>query len=73
MPPAETVRGENQRIGGDARPATGDERFLRIDPQNIASIRVGEKNGFEREGVLKRDFRTTDGTLLDVLVLGRVK
>jgi ribosomal-protein-serine acetyltransferase len=52
----------------------GMERvFLRIDPQNLASIRVGEKNGFAREGLLKRDFRTTDGTLLDVLVMARVK
>jgi ribosomal-protein-serine acetyltransferase len=52
----------------------GMERvFLRIDPQNTASIRVGEKNGFAKEGLLKRDFRTTDGALLDVLVLARIK
>lgn len=52
----------------------GMERvFLRIDPQNVASIRVAEKNGFEREGLLRHDFRTADGRLLDVLVLARLK
>lgn len=46
--------------------------FLRIDPNNHASIRVAEKNGFEREGLLRRDFRTPDDELLDVIVFGKL-
>ena len=47
--------------------------FLRVDPGNIASIRVAEKNGFQREGVLRQDFRTNDDRLLDVIVFGKLR
>lgn len=47
--------------------------FLRIDPENTASIHVAEKNGFVREGLLRRDFRTNDGRLLDVLYYGKLR
>jgi RimJ/RimL family protein N-acetyltransferase len=42
--------------------------YARISPENIGSIKVVEGCGFEREGMLRRDFRTPDGTLLDVYV-----
>lgn len=44
--------------------------FARIVPDNIASIRVAEKCGFEREGTLRHDFRSGDGKLLDVHYYG---
>lgn len=47
--------------------------FLRVDPGNAASIRVAEKNGFLREGLLRQDFRTNDDRLLDVIVFGKLR
>lgn len=47
--------------------------FLRVDPDNAASIRVAEKNIFEREGLLRQDFRTNDDRLLDVIVFGKLR
>jgi RimJ/RimL family protein N-acetyltransferase len=47
--------------------------FLRVDPSNAASIRVAEKNGFQREGLLRQDFRTNDDRLLDVIVFGKLR
>ncbi len=47
--------------------------FLRIDPDNVASIRVAEKNGFAREGLLRQDFRTSDDRLLDVIHFGKLR
>ncbi len=47
--------------------------FLRVDPGNGASIRVAEKNDFQREGLLRQDFRTNDDRLLDVIVFGKLR
>ena len=47
--------------------------YARIVPDNLGSIRVAEKCGFEREGLLRRDFRTSDGKLLDVFLYGRLR
>lgn len=47
--------------------------FLRVDPGNLASIRVAEKNDFQREGLLRQDFRTNDDRLLDVIVFGKLR
>ncbi len=47
--------------------------FLRVDPGNSASIRVAEKNDFQREGLLRQDFRTSDDRLLDVIVFGKLR
>ncbi|MBK7084525.1 MAG: GNAT family N-acetyltransferase [Flavobacteriales bacterium] len=47
--------------------------FLRVDPDNAASIRVAEKNGFLREGLLRQDFRTNDDRLMDVIVFGKLR
>ncbi|MEO8589117.1 MAG: GNAT family N-acetyltransferase [Flavobacteriales bacterium] len=44
--------------------------YARIAPDNIGSIRVVEGCGFQREGLLRRDFRTSDGQLLDVYLYG---
>lgn len=47
--------------------------YCRIDPENIASIRVAEKCGFLLEGRLRREFRTGEGDIIDVLYYGIFK
>lgn len=42
--------------------------FARVVPSNIGSYRVLENCGFEREGLLRRDFRASDGSLHDVYI-----
>ena len=44
--------------------------FLRIDPENISSRRVAEKAGFLVEGIIRKDFKTGDGTLKDLVYYG---
>lgn len=39
--------------------------FLRVSPDNPASRRVAEKCGFEKEGLMRADFRTSAGVLID--------
>jgi len=45
----------------------------RIAPDNLASIRVAEKCGFQREGLLRQEFRAGNGKLIDVLYYGMLK
>jgi RimJ/RimL family protein N-acetyltransferase len=45
----------------------------RIDPGNKASIRVAEKSGFKLEGKLKKEFKTGQGDVIDVLYYGVFK
>jgi len=47
--------------------------FMRIAETNTGSIRVAEKNGFVKEGILRKDFRTTDGALIDVAYFSKIK
>lgn len=47
--------------------------YARVDPDNIASIRVLESCGFLQEGLLRKDFRTGDGRLLDVCYFGKLR
>lgn len=47
--------------------------YARVDPSNVASIRVLESCGFLQEGLLRDDFRTGDGRLLDVCYYGMVR
>lgn len=46
--------------------------FLRAAVDNAGSKRVAEKNGFIEEGVLRKDFMTEKGELIDVVYYGRV-
>jgi len=46
--------------------------YLRIAKENVGSIRIAEKHGFEREGVLRKDFRIETGELIDVEYYGKV-
>jgi ribosomal-protein-serine acetyltransferase len=47
--------------------------YMRIAEENISSRRVAEKNGFTVEGVLKEDFKTNKGELIDVVYYGLLK
>ena len=47
--------------------------FMRIRETNTGSRRVAEKNNFQREGLLRRDFRTYEDELVDVIYYGKLK
>lgn len=47
--------------------------FIRIGTENIPSKRIAEKNGFQLEGVLKKEFKTYKGELIDVEYYGLTK
>ena len=52
----------------------GVERVLaRVVPENVASYRVLEHCGFEREGLLRHDFRASDGSLHDVYMYSVIR
>lgn len=44
--------------------------FLRTHNGNVSSKAVAEKNGFIIEGIIRNDYRTTDGELVDLLYYG---
>jgi len=47
--------------------------YSRIDPENIPSIRVVEKNGFVKEGHLRQEYRVSTGKIIDLLYYGLLK
>ena len=46
--------------------------FLRTDPENIGSQKIALKNGFVKEGVLRKEFRVETGELIDLCYYGLV-
>ena len=46
--------------------------FLRTHKSNIAAQKVAEKCGFEIEGTIRRDYKTTAGELVDLIYYGRL-
>lgn len=46
--------------------------FLRTHADNTAARRMAENSGFEQEGVLRCDYRTTSGQLVDLIYYGRL-
>lgn len=46
--------------------------FLRTHDTNLAAKRLAQGSGFEREGVLRRDYKTTSGELVDLIYYGRL-
>ena len=40
--------------------------FLRIHPENKGSLRIAEKCGFAKHGIMHNDFKTSDGKLVDL-------
>jgi RimJ/RimL family protein N-acetyltransferase len=39
---------------------------------NVPAIRVAEGAGFEREGLIRRDYKTATGELVDLLYFGKL-
>lgn len=50
-----------------------EKLYIKFNPDNAASKKVAIKNGFEREGFLKREFRTGYGELTDVERFGLLR
>jgi ribosomal-protein-serine acetyltransferase len=46
--------------------------FLRTHHSNTAARRVAEKCGFEVEGTIRRDYKTTSGEIVDLIYYGRL-
>ena len=46
--------------------------FLRISPANLGSLAVAQKNGFEKEGLLRKEFRIETDELIDVEYHGKL-
>lgn len=46
--------------------------FLRTHSSNTAARALAEKCGFEKEGLIRRDYRTTKGELADLIYYGRI-
>lgn len=47
--------------------------FLRTHPSNAAACRLAEKTGFKKEGLLRNDYKTTAGEIVDLVYYGRLK
>ena len=47
--------------------------YMRTHKNNIYAIKIAEKNGFEKEGVIRNDYKTSSGKLVDLVYYGRVK
>ena len=50
-----------------------EKLYIKFNPENAGSKKVAIKNGFEKEGFLKREFRTGNGQLTDVERYGLLK
>ena len=50
-----------------------EKLFLRTHPENISAQRVAEKCGFQLEGTIRNDYKTSSGKLIDLHYYGRIK
>ncbi len=46
--------------------------FLRTHQSNKAAIAVAEKCGFEKEGIIRCDYKTSSGEIVDLVYYGRL-
>lgn len=46
--------------------------FLRTHHSNTDARRVAEKSGFEIEGTIRKDYKTTSGEIVDLIYYGRI-
>jgi RimJ/RimL family protein N-acetyltransferase len=46
--------------------------FLRTHHSNTSAKTVAEKCGFEIEGIIRRDYKTTSGEIIDLIYYGRL-
>lgn len=50
-----------------------EKLFLRTHSSNTAARAIAEKCGFEIEGTIRKDYKTTSGELIDLVYYGRLK
>ena len=50
-----------------------DKLLIRTHEANIGARRVVEKNGYELEGTVRKDYPTTAGVVVDLMYYGRVR
>lgn len=50
-----------------------EKLFLRTHESNLGARGVAEHCGFEKEGTLRRDYKTSSGELVDVLYYGKIR
>ncbi len=46
---------------------------LRVHESNMASRKIAEKHGFEVEGIIRSDYKMTNGVIIDVMYYGLLK
>ncbi len=46
--------------------------FLRTHASNFSAKKLAEKCGFEVEGIIRRDYKTSEGELVDLLYYGKL-
>lgn len=47
--------------------------FLRTHESNFAAQKLAEKSGFQIEGKIRKDYKTTKGEIVDLIYYGKVK
>lgn len=47
--------------------------FLRTHQNNTFARRIAEKCGFEIEGTIRKDYKTTSGEIVDLIYFGKIK
>lgn len=50
-----------------------EKLFIRTHESNLPARRIAEKCGFEIEGTIRKDYRTSSGELVDVLYYGLIR
>ncbi len=50
-----------------------DKLLIRTHESNIGARRVITKNGYDLEGTVRKDYRTTAGVVVDLLYFGKVR
>jgi RimJ/RimL family protein N-acetyltransferase len=47
--------------------------YIRTHAENISSIRIAEKNGFTLEGIIRMDYKTSSGKVVDLMYYGLLR
>lgn len=50
-----------------------EKLFLRTHESNTAARKLAEKCGFEMEGKIRKDYKTSSGELVDLIYYGRIR
>lgn len=50
-----------------------EKLLIRTHEGNLPSILVAQKNGFQLEGTIRKDYKTTKGELVDLLYYGKTR